>query len=91
MSNQDLRGHSSKAILDLRKRLPKCWKWVDWVLSSHCDKINVKKEVVLALLNKALPSKIEGDGLAPQINNHVVIFRNPRAVAEESEINLSTR
>ena len=58
----DYRGRSSKNISDLKKRLPKCWAWVDQVLSKTYPKELIKKEVVLTLLSKAIPSKIEGEG-----------------------------
>ena len=62
MKTQEMRGHSSENITNLRKRLPKCWAWVDQVLSPKYPKELIKKEVILALLGKALPSKVEGEG-----------------------------
>ena len=69
---QELRGHSSSQILNLKKRLPKAWKWVDWVLSPSCTKENLKRDVVLCLFNKALPTKIEGDGIGGNVLVNIV-------------------
>jgi len=54
-------GYSSNQIHNLRLKAPKVWNWVEWVLSDACDKQNLKKDVVICLLNKLLPSKIEGN------------------------------
>lgn len=55
---QELRGHSSKSIRDLKKRLPKCWAWIDQVLSPKYRNQGIKKEVVIALIKKALPDSM---------------------------------
>lgn len=59
--NPHLNGYSSNQVKNLNLRSEKVWKYIDWVFSVSCDKESIKKDVALALLNKLVPSKIEGN------------------------------
>ncbi len=59
--NTHLNGHSSNQVKNLNLRSEKVWKYIDWVFSASCEKESIKKDVALALLNKLVPSKIEGN------------------------------
>lgn len=55
-----MEGYSSDQRRNLNMRCPKFWKWVDWVMSESCQQQNLKKDVVLGLLPKTIPTLIEG-------------------------------
>jgi len=59
--HREMRGYSSSQILNLRKRLPKMWGWVDWALSKKNKNEAIRKDVVMCLMNKVLPNKVEAE------------------------------
>jgi len=58
---QELRGHSSRVILFLKKITPAVEKYCYWALSKANKKESIKKDVALALVAKIIPSKFEGE------------------------------
>jgi len=78
----------SKTIRDMRRRLPKCWKYIDWALSSSCTNPAIKRDVVNLLMGKALPNKIEQTGDTQQ---NVINIIRPNEGKPREDNALATR
>jgi len=59
MSHQIMRGHSSAIVRNLNLRLPKAWKYIDYIFSESCKDHTAKKDTAIFLIGKALPNKSE--------------------------------
>lgn len=56
MAHQELRGHSSYTIRNLKLTEPKVWDFVEWVFSPDCKDENRKERLSLFFLGRLIPA-----------------------------------
>jgi len=61
MAEQEFRGHTAPAVRILKNMVPKVERYLDWVYSPSCKKETIRKDITIALLNKIMPTKVEGE------------------------------
>lgn len=67
----------TKQIYKLSKVMPKVWKQIEWYLSPQNKDENIRKDVCLALIKKALPNNLNAEDLRNQRNsNQILIITN---------------
>ena len=67
----------TKQIYRLSKVMPKVWKQIDWYLSPQNKNEDIRKDIVIALLKKALPNNLNAEDLRNQrASNQILIITN---------------